>query len=215
MSGAGRSGEVDLTPLREALRPYGVLVAARRILPGDEAAFADPGPASAPGRLQRRHAGGAARIAARALLGELGADPLAPLRRRASGAPEWPEGILGSLAHDDHFAVAAVARRGRLAGLGIDVEPPEPLPDDVVGFALSDAERRATAGDRTSQRLVFAAKEAVYKAIHPLDGSPLEYADIEIRLAEGIATLADGRSLTLVTMIGERLIAAALAFAPA
>ena len=158
---------------------------------------------------------GAARIAARALLGELGADPSAPLRRRASGAPDWPEGILGSLAHDADVAVAAVALRGRLAGLGIDVEPPEPLPDDVVGFALSDAERRATAGDGVSRRLVFAAKEAVYKAIHPLDGSPLEYADIEIGLADGVATLADGRRLTILSMIGERLIAAALAFAPA
>ena len=129
-----------------------------------------------------------------------------------SGAPEWPEGVVGSLAHDDEFAVAAVARRGQLLGLGVDVEPAEPLPADVVDLVLSAAEQRKATGDGFNQRLVFAAKEAVYKAIHPLDGTPLEYADIEVELREGRATLRDGRRLQLVTFAGERLVAVALAF---
>ena len=38
-------------------------------------------------------------------------------------------------------------------------------------------------------RLIFAGKEAVYKAIHPLDGTPLDFPDIESRLAEKTAAL--------------------------
>jgi 4'-phosphopantetheinyl transferase EntD len=207
---AGHEG-FDCAPLRAALGPIGVLVGARRIRPGDEAAFTDPG-LGRPTNLARRRASGAARIAARDLLRELGADAAAPLTRSPSGAPLWPAGITGSLAHDDDFAVAAVAWRGLLVGIGVDVEPAEPLPADLVDLVLNAAERREMKGDRVAQRLVFVAKEAVYKAIHPLDGTPLEYADIEARIGEGRATLRDGRRLQLVTLAGERLVAVALAW---
>ncbi len=213
MSRGAARDDLDCAPLRALLAPYGVCVGARRIRPGDETAFPSPGPATA-ANLARRRASGAARIAARALLSELGADPSAPLARGPFGAPLWPEGIVGSLAHDEAFAVAAVGRRGRLMGLGIDVEPAEPLPDDLLDLVLGDAERRETQGDGVARRLVFAAKEAVYKAIHPLDGSPLEFSDITVRLAEGTATLRDGRTLRLLTVAGERLVAVALAFEP-
>ena len=180
---AGRDG-FDCAPLRAALAPLGVLFGARRIRPGDETAFADPG-LSRPASLARRRASGAARIVARDLLTQLGADAAAPLPRSPSGAPEWPAGVIGSLAHDDDFAVAAVARGGVLAGLGVDIEPAEPLPSDLVDLVLSAAEQREAKGDAVRQRLVFVAKEAVYKAIHPLDGTPLEYADIEVVLGGG------------------------------
>ena len=103
-------------------------------------------------------------------------------------------------------------RRGArvLAGLGVDVEPAEPLPADLVDLVLSVAEQRETKADGVRRRLVFAAKEAVYKAIHPLDGTPLEYSDIEVRLAEASAVLRDGRRLRLVTSAGVRLVAIAL-----
>jgi len=206
---AGRDG-FDCAPLRAALAPHGVLVGARRIRPGDEAAFVDPG-LGRPTNLARRRASGAARIVARDLLSELAAAAAAPLPRSPSGAPAWPAGIIGSLAHDDDFAVAAVARRGLLVGIGVDVEPAEPLPDDLVDLVLNAAEPREAKGDRVAQRLVFVAKEAVYKAIHPLDATPLEYADIEVRIGEGRATLKDGRRLQLVTLAAERLVAVALA----
>jgi 4'-phosphopantetheinyl transferase EntD len=208
--GAERDG-FDCAPLRAVLGPLGVLVGARRIGPGDERAFVGPGLSRA-ANLARRRASGAARIVVRDLLRVLGADATVPLPRSPSGAPAWPEGVIGSLAHDDDFAVAAVARRGLIIGVGVDVEPAEPLPADLVDLVLNAAERRETKGDRVNQRLVFVAKEAVYKAIHPLDGTPLEYADIEIALGEGRATLKDGRRLQLVTSARERLVAVALAW---
>jgi 4'-phosphopantetheinyl transferase EntD len=211
-----RDEGLDLRRLGAALRAHGVRIGARRVSPGDEAAFDDPGSAETAANLARRRASGAARIVARRLLGELGADASAPLRRSPSGAPIWPEGVVGSLAHDEEFAVAAVARRSDVACLGVDVEPAEPLPSDLVDRVLSAGEKRLTASDRVADRLIFAAKEAVYKALNALDGSPLEYDDIEIRLAEGVAVLRDGRSLRLVAQAvsaqsGERLVAVAFA----
>ena len=200
--------DLDLAPLTEALGSYGALVTARRIRPGDETAFA--GRAAGRPRIEVRRASGAARIAARTLLDRLGADASAPLQRLASGAPHWPAGIIGSLAHDEAFALAAAARRGRLVGLGVDIEPAEPLPDDVVELVLSQGEQRQTLGDGVARRLVFVAKEAVYKAIHPLDGTPLDFPDIEVRLALKEATLRDGRRLRLIPLAGERLVVVAL-----
>jgi 4'-phosphopantetheinyl transferase EntD len=214
MRSGARRDDLDLEPLRTALAPYGVRIGARRIQAGDEGAFADRAAALTPASLARRRASGAARIAARALLADLGADPAAPLKRGPTGAPIWPDGIVGSLAHDEAFAVAVAAWRGRLVGLGVDVEPAEALPADLVDLVLGASERLETEGDGTARRLAFACKEAVYKAIHPLDGSALEYADIEVRLGDGEAVLRDGRRLRLATLTRERLVAAALALQP-
>ena len=208
---AMRDGGLDLASLRAALSAYGVHIGARRVLPGDEAAFVDPESVETASNRPRRRASGAARIVARRLLGELGADASAPLRRSASGAPVWPEGVVGSLAHDDEFAVAAVALGADVARLGVDIEPAEPLPPEIVDRVLSVGEKRLTKNDGVMGRLIFSSKEAVYKALNALDGSPLEYDDIEIRLAEAAAVLRDGRSLRLMAEVGERLVAVAFA----
>jgi 4'-phosphopantetheinyl transferase EntD len=206
---AGDEGP-DLAPLRAALAADGVLIGARRIRLGDEAALIEPRTAATPANLARRRASGAARMIARLLIGELGGDPAATLMPSVSGAPLWPDGFIGSLAHDDSFAVAVVARRASVAGLGVDVEPAEPLPADLTDLVLRDEEKRLTEGREVSRRLVFACKEAVYKAIHPLNGTKLEYADIEVRLDEGMASLMDGRRLRLAALAAERLIAVAI-----
>ena len=90
---SGRDG-FDCAPLRVVLAPLGGLFGAHRIRPGDETAFADPGLSRLAG-LARRRASGAARIVARDLLTQLGADAAAPLPRSHSGAPEWPAGVIG------------------------------------------------------------------------------------------------------------------------
>ncbi len=200
-------GPLDLAPLEAELEEYGVRIGARRIEPGDEAAFSGARPQA---RIEVHRASGSARIAARGLLAALGSEPTAQLVRSESGAPLWPRGFIGSLAHDQAFAVAAVARRGRLIGLGVDVEPAEPLPEDVVDLVLTERERRLTQGDGVARRLVFVAKEAVYKAVHPLDGTPLDFPDVEIGLVEKTAWLGDGRRLRLLPFAGGRLVVVAM-----
>ena len=206
MALASLSEDLDCAALRAELSPFGACIGTRRIRVGDEAAFADTQSAS----LARRRASGAARIVARRLLEELGFASASTLARSPTGAPQWPAGVVGSLAHDETFAAAVAARRGAIAGLGVDVEPAEPLPEDVVDLVLTSGEMRETAGDGLARRLIFCAKEAVYKAIHPLDGTSLDYHDIRVSLPKGIAILADGRRLRLLRLAGDRLIAVAL-----
>jgi len=179
--------------------PYRLV--ARRIAAGDETAFPDLGEP-----LERRRASGAARIAAREALAELGGPADAALPRSPRRFAIWPEGFVGSLAHDEEIAVAVVARTRDVAALGVDAEP---LPEDVAEIVLLPSERRACAADPVLSRAIFAAKEAVYKAINPLDGSPLEYEDIEIDLGAGLARLRDGRTLGCVIERGPPLIAIA------
>jgi len=120
-----------------------------------------------------------------------------PLPKGPSGAPIWPPGIVGSLAHDHRIAVAAVARRAAADALGIDVEPAGPLPADLLDVVATARERLVLYRDPSLGRLLFAAKEAIYKAINPLDGVFLEYHDIEIDLAGRRATTRNGRTLVL------------------
>ena len=157
-----------------------------------------------------RRASGAARIVARALLAKLGASPESELPRSASRAPRWPPGFVGSLAHDDQYAVAAVARASAIRGVGIDIEPPLPLPEELLDMIATANERRELKGNLVSARLLFCIKEAVYKATHPIDGVFLEHHDVEVRLTDSVAFTKSGHSLLIHTMARPRLIALAL-----
>jgi len=151
-----------------------------------------------------RRASGAARRVARELLSELG-HVNAALPKCASGAPIWPEGVVGSLAHDATVAIAAVARRDAIAALGIDIEPLEPFPLEIDTVATA-RERRSLPGEPYAGRLLFAAKEAVYKAVHPLDGQRLEHHDVEVDLAAGHAIVRGGRTVDLRFALADHIV---------
>jgi 4'-phosphopantetheinyl transferase EntD len=107
----------------DALSFPGVMLGHRLISPGDEnALLPEETPAFASSVLKVRRASGAARIVARQLLKGLG-QPECALPRGSGGAPTWPAGVVGSLAHDSRVAVAAVGRCDDVGAIGIDVEP--------------------------------------------------------------------------------------------
>lgn len=181
----------------DAMAMPGITVGHRLISPGDEHALL-PDEARALSRfvVERRRAAGTARIVARVLLFRIGhvgcSVPNAP-----SGAPIWPKGVVGSLAHDRDVAVAAVATVDRIAALGIDVEPAEELPPDLIDIVATPKERPGIEGQPYYGRLLFAAKEAVYKAVYPLDGVFLEHHDVQIDFAERQAIVSNGRVVEL------------------
>jgi len=191
------SGELLLETAIRALRPAGILVGWRRITAGDERALHPAErPAFSGSVTSVRRASGAARIVARQLLAQLGHADW-PLTKMASGAPTWPAGIVGSLSHDSHLAVAAVAAQSAFCALGIDVEPAEALPPDLLDLVATPRERAALAHDPYGGRLLFAAKEAVYKAVFPLDGTFLEHHDVEVDLLHQRAEVCNGRRVDL------------------
>jgi len=167
------------------------------ISPGDEhALMKEEVQAFATSVVKVQRASGAARIVARQLLTQLG-HPDCSLPKGVSGAPVWPAGVIGSLAHDARVAVAAVGMRANVGGLGIDVEPAECLPSELLDLVATPQERLKLGDDPYRGRLLFVAKEAVYKAVHPLDQIFLEHHDVEINLAERKAVVRNGRVVEL------------------
>src|SRR5262249_49268819 len=154
----------------DALAFPGVLIGHRLISPGDEhALLPEEAPASASSVIKVRRASGAARIAVRQLLARLGY-PECPVPRAASGAPVWPGGVVGSLAHDARVAVAAVGKSRDIGALGIDVEPAQCLPPDLMDLIATPQERRGDGQDPFSGPPPFAPQEAVFQAgysLHP------------------------------------------------
>lgn len=134
----------------------------------------------------RRREFAAGRQCARRLLAELGAgEPL--LLVDAHRAPGWPAGVVGSISHGAGLCVVAVARRGAVRGLGVDVESDEPLAPAVRRRVWSEPEARRLAGvgdeeaGRTA-KLLFSAKEALFKCVHPLLQAPLGLRAVELHL---------------------------------
>jgi 4'-phosphopantetheinyl transferase EntD len=134
---------------------------------------------------KRRREFSTVRHCARRALAGLGrtAVPLVPGLR---GAPGWPADVVGSMTHCDGYRAAAVAHRADGASLGIDAEPHGPLPDGVLDAVSLPRERALLAelsGHAPSvhwDRLLFSAKESVYKTWFPLTGAWLGFEDAEL-----------------------------------
>ncbi|MGE7387570.1 4'-phosphopantetheinyl transferase family protein [Streptomyces sp. NPDC004126] len=134
----------------------------------------------------RRREFSTSRACAREAMADLGVAPV-PLLRDAHGAPLWPAGVVGSMAHSKGYRAAAVARSAEVAGIGIDVEPNEPLRHTMVRERVTIPEERgqlARLGTCESgihwDRLLFAAKESVYKAWYPLTGVILDFDEAAV-----------------------------------
>ncbi|TJV00326.1 MAG: 4'-phosphopantetheinyl transferase superfamily protein [Mesorhizobium sp.] len=207
--------EISLARALAAIAPNGVRTGCRMIRGGDEAHLLPAEAQSIPARQPpMRRASGAARWIAHRLLADLGVNDLA-IPRSTSGAPVWPGEIVGSLAHDDEMAVAAVAQLGHIASLGIDVEPALPLPDELLAIVQTPADETGAAPPHLGGRILFSAKEAVYKAAYALDRQVLGYEDITVDLDAGRAVTKTGRSVRLAYRIAPRVVVLAFVVADA
>jgi len=144
----------------------------------------------------RRREFAAGRACARAALAKLGQPPV-PILSGPRGAPRWPEGVVGSITHCPGYRAAAVAWTRDVVSLGLDAEPNKPLPDHgMLDFISTESERVRLAGlaDKTPsvswERLLFSAKESVYKAWFPLTRRWLDFesADVVIDAQTGTFT---------------------------
>ncbi|GAA2080578.1 4'-phosphopantetheinyl transferase family protein [Actinomadura alba] len=131
---------------------------------------------------KRRHEFTAGRACARRALAGLGVPP-APLLPGERGAPRWPAGIVGSITHCAGYRAAAVARASEVTAVGIDAEPHDLLPDGVLDQIATPGELtllpelRAAAPKVCWDRLLFSAKESIYKVWFPVAGRWLGFED--------------------------------------
>jgi len=130
------------------------------------------------------------RLCARRALARIGIRNF-PLLIGTDRAPIWPEGVIGSLSHCGGYCAAAVARKGSILGLGLDVETAEPLDAELLALICTASEMTwlaESAGDAKGlmAKLIFSAKESVFKCAYPLTGFFLDFHDCEIRLDEAL-----------------------------
>ena len=189
MTDPGRRPVIDalLPPEVIAVEAFGD-VPGGALFPAEEAAIA-----RAVDKRRREFSTG--RACAHAALAKLGLPP-APIRRGPQGAPQWPDGVVGSITHCAGYRAAAVARAEDMLTMGLDAEPDEALPDGVLD-RIAVAEERAWLRETGTRRpgvswdrLLFSAKESVYKAWFPLTGRWLGFEDAVITIdpAAGVFT---------------------------
>ena len=184
------------------------------LLPQERAAIA-----RAPESRRREFA--TARACARTAMTRLGLSEAAVLPG-PRGAPQWPEGVTGSITHCAGYRAAAVALTRDVVSLGVDAEPNEALPNHGMLELIALDQERARLGELAAgipgipgipgicwDRLLFSAKESVYKTWFPLARCWLgfESADIVIDPREGTFTarllvpgpLVGGTPLTMLS----------------
>jgi len=124
---------------------------------------------------------------ARQALARLGL-PASPIVPGTGRAPQWPTGVVGSITHCAGYRACALARASNFAAIGVDAEPDAPLPDGLIAdIALPDERVRLDELSRAQpavhwDRLLFSAKESIYKAWFPLTGQRPGFADATVRI---------------------------------
>jgi 4'-phosphopantetheinyl transferase EntD len=179
----------------EALLPSTVVaVEAFADLPG-EAPFPGEGDLIAGAVEARRREFITARRCARTALRVLGY-PHAPIRPGPKREPQWPTGITGSITHCAGYRAAAVARTADIHLLGIDAEPNGPLPEGIAESITVPGELETL--DRLTSthpgmhwgRLLFSAKESVYKAWFPVTRRWLGFKETRLTIDPDAGTFS-------------------------
>jgi enterobactin synthetase component D / holo-[acyl-carrier protein] synthase len=139
---------------------------------------------------KRRREFTTARACARAALGQIGL-PVVPILTGERGEPLWPQNVVGSITHCEGYRACAVARSSEILTIGIDAEPNAALPEGLLADIARPEELpglRAMATEYPNvhwDRLLFSAKESVYKAWFPLAERWLGFEDARITFDPG------------------------------
>jgi 4'-phosphopantetheinyl transferase EntD len=146
---------------------------------------------------KRRAEFAAGRSAARMAMAELDLAPCT-IPQGPDRAPIWPAGLSGSIAHCDYFCIAAVAFKTQYKTLGIDIEPATPLAPDLTDIICTKAERdwlTSQPNPGLAAKMIFSAKEAVYKAQYPLTRQIIGFDAVTLIMGDGGFTVAANPTL--------------------
>jgi len=176
-------GGADLAAIARRGMPFPIGVGIRRRANTTPALHALEEQSLGPRAVERRRVYfSMGRAAARDALAEFGIYGVA-IERGPSGEPLWPEGVVGAISHAGDLAIALVGRQDDYAGLGIDVEQlSRGLTARAARLVCTPAEMEWVnpEADTTRLTMLFSAKEAVFKALFPIEGVWLGFADAEL-----------------------------------
>ncbi len=128
------------------------------------------------------------RHCARLVLKELGVAEVA-IGKGDNRQPLWPDGIMGSISHTQHFAAAAVGLHASYAGIGIDMESATPLEEKLFKAICRQEELDEFAQLGLSQeqagmraKLLFSIKESIYKCLWPEVRRFIDFIEMQVVL---------------------------------
>lgn len=125
------------------------------------------------------------RMCARKAMGLLGLPPQ-QLLPGVRGEPQWPQGTVGSITHCDGYRAAVIGARTEAITIGIDAEPNAAIARGVLEAISQPEEREAIRvlnrdhPGTSWDRLLFCAKESVYKAWFPLTKRWLDFENATV-----------------------------------
>ena len=130
------------------------------------------------------------RICAHVALSRFGLEYEPILRNPESREPCWPDSIWGSITHSSGFAAVAVGLKKEIKGIGIDLESfSRSLDFKIRKHVCVDSELEwieslpAKQADR-ALRIIFSAKESIFKCFYPGTKTYLSFKDAEISVNE-------------------------------
>ena len=130
------------------------------------------------------------RICAHRALSRFGLESEPILRNSESREPCWPDSIWGSITHSSGFAAVAVGLKKEIKGIGIDLESfSRSLDFKIRKHVCVDSELEwleslpAKQADR-ALRIIFSAKESIFKCFYPGTKTYLSFKDAEISVNE-------------------------------
>jgi 4'-phosphopantetheinyl transferase EntD len=144
------------------------------------------------------------------------------LGRRRERLPAWPKGTLGSITHCEGLCAAAVSLTKVTRFLAIDAEPNESLPSGVlerIGLP-NEVEQLKLLGTKehlhcSLDRVLFSAKESVFKALYPEVNIYFGFEDVEIEFEAGAERFSAQLSELLQTLTGIARMQGTFVFTPA
>ncbi len=159
---------------------------------------------------KRRREFYAGRVAARRALAELDIHDF-PLLPDSDRAPIWPERVVGSISHTTEYCVVVVDRAERTRSIGVDVEPNEEIEEKLWASICTEVEleriREAPEEDRGRlARLIFSAKESVYKCQYPLTRMFLSFEEVETEIDRSRHTFRATLPASAGDAIGQRTV---------
>lgn len=129
------------------------------------------------------------RAAAHAALRNMGATARA-VGKGKFGEPAWPEGTIGSISHKDDLALAIVGSKDKCRAIGVDLETIwDPIAPQIANRICHQSEIpwvfEVSCLSALRMKMIFSAKESIFKALNPLNGVFINFKEIQLRWLEG------------------------------
>jgi len=130
------------------------------------------------------------RMCAHEALSRFGLESEPILRNPETREPCWPDSIWGSITHSVGFAAVAAGLKNEIKGIGIDMESLSRSVDFnirrqvCIDSELEWLESLPTKQANRALRIIFSAKESIFKCLYPATKTYLTFKDAEVTINE-------------------------------